>query len=274
MAIYTRTQVYERLSRRQAQIAVTRGALVAAGRWFADPGTDAKTLSALRLGARPTCLTAAEHHGLWVPPHRGTHVMVRRPPEAATWPRDVITHGYLRRWPEVGAVASVPLLLEHASRCVEPLDLGILVDSALHQGLLTETEVESLARVAPHRAQPVLSRATGLAESGTESKVRLFFALKGVHVEVQKKFDGVGRVDLLVGRRWIIELDSRAHHTGEDVYEYDRGRDLTSLDGGYITSRITYKMVFVEWGATSQTLTSILRSGQHLIDPRRWQGRG
>ncbi|OAB86550.1 hypothetical protein AWH69_14650 [Janibacter melonis] len=274
MTIWTRTQLLATgLTRRDLDAAVADGRLLVAGRWIADVGESPQVLSVLRQGARPTCVTAAATHGLWVPPHSGLHVMTRRPSAGTRWPGDYVTHGFVRRWPERSPVASVPLLLEHSLRCLDPLDVGVLVDSALHLGLVAPADVAALARAAPRRVLPVLARTTGRSESGTESKVRLFVALKGVDVRPQVQIPGVGRVDLLVGRRWIVEADSRAHHTGELAYETDRGRDVAALERGYLTSRLTYAMVFGEWARTSRWLISMIRTGQHLLDPGRSRGR-
>lgn len=246
------------------------GRLLRAGPWYAEPTTKQAVVAALRAGARPTCVTAADHHGLWVPPVTGTHVISRR---GAAVPTGFVTHGWHSAWPEPSPVASVPILLEHAVRCLDPLDVGILVDSALHQRLVRECDVAALITGAPRAVRAVLARTTALAESGTESKVRLFLQLRGVTVTPQAQIDGVGRVDLLVGNRWIIEADSRAHHTGEAEYASDRRRDRDALERGYLTSRLTHQDVFGGWEATMRWILSVLRTGQHLHRPSRWQGR-
>ena len=222
--------------------------------------------AALRAGTRPTCRTAAKHHGLWVPPGDGQHVYARR---SHSIPTGWVGHGWTHAWPESGPVASPALLLEHAGRCLDPLDVGILADSALREGRLHTADIAAIRRTAPRAVQRVLARASALAESGTESKVRLFFQLARVPVRAQVRIPGVGRVDLLVGRRWIIECDSRAHHTGASVYAYDRARDFSAVKQGYITTRLTYGMVFGEWEETTSSLTRIVRSRQHLVDPAR-----
>lgn len=243
-----------------------KGEVARAGRYYVTPDTPPEIREALAHGLRPTCVTAAQEHGLWLPPGRGRHVYVRRGAVGRGW----VGHGWHQRWPEEAPVASPRLLLEHALTCLDPLDVGILADSALHQELVSADQVAALASVAPRGVARVLARASGEAQSGTESKVRLFLQLHNVTVTPQVEIPGVGRVDNLAGRRWILESDSRAHHTGEDTYAKDRARDLRALELGYFTSRLTHWMTFGGWRRTSRTLLDVIRSGQHLEDPAKY----
>lgn len=263
--IYTTDNLREQHTSRQIGALVADGQLRRAGRYYVTPDTATDVRRALAEGLRPTCLTAAKEHELWVPPGRGGHAYGRRAHDPE-WGH----HGWHQSWPESDPVASPRLMLEHACRCLDPLHAGILADSALRLGKLSPADVSALAQVVPRPAARVLSRATGTSESGTESKVRLFFQLHNVMVRPQVSIDGVGRVDLLVGRRWIIECDSRAHHTGEVTYEYDRARDLSAVQRGYMTTRLTYSGIFTSWGETSASLLRIVRTGVHLDEPARW----
>ncbi|WP_338538528.1 hypothetical protein N5P18_02045 [Janibacter terrae] len=262
--LHTYTQLRIHHTRREIEAAVATGTLVRAGRYYALAGVDESLLGPLRRGARPTCLTAARHHGIWTPPGAGRHVYTRR---AGDVPPPWVTHGYHHEWPEDDPIASPALLLEHAARCLDPLDVGVLADSALHLGLLHDADVVAISRHAPRPVQPVLARASRLAESGTESRVRLHLQLGRVPVQPQAQVVGVGRVDLLVGRSWIIECDSRAHHADRLHYVNDRGRDGHAVDLGYFTSRLTYDMCFAEWDATVTRLARVVASGQHLVPP-------
>lgn len=264
--IYTVNDLRSEYTARQISSLVGQGHLIRAGRYYLTEGTDEAVVAALTAGVRPTCLTAARHYGLWVPPVVGWHVYARR--ERAI-PTRWVGHGWNHAWPEPDPVASPALMLEHAGRCLDPLDVGILADSALREGHLHAADIAAIRRTAPRAVGRVLDRVSTLAESGTETKVRLFFQLRRVPVRAQVQIPGIGRVDLLVGRRWIIECDSRAHHTGATVYAYDRARDFSATEQGYITTRLTYGMVFGQWDATTSRLTRIVRSRQHLVDPAR-----
>jgi very-short-patch-repair endonuclease len=54
---------------------------------------------------------------------------------------------------------------------------------------------------------------------------------------------GVGRVDLVIGDRLVIECDSREFHDKADSYAADRARDLELLRQGYREIRLTYAQV-------------------------------
>lgn len=263
--IYTFSQLREHHTAREIAALVRDRQLHRAGKYYVtyDTATDVRT--ALTAGVRPTCLTAAKEHNLWVPPGRGVHAYGRR----GTHP-DWGNHGWHQSWPEEAPVASPQLMLQHASVCLDPLHVGVLADSGLRTGVLSEAEIRAVAETAPRGAARVLARATGVSESGTESKVRLFFQLRGVRVRPQVVIDGVGRVDLVVGRRWIIECDSRAFHTGETTYEYDRARDIRAIELGYLPSRLTYSGIFPRWQETQASLLRIMRSGVHLDPPAKW----
>lgn len=264
--IYTSRQVHDRVAARAIPQIVGRGELVRAGRYYVTPDTDEGVRAALTAGLRPTCVTAAGQHGLWVPPAAGLHVYGRRRQVGAGW----VGHGWHHSWPEPSPIASPRLLLEHSIRCLDPLEVGILVDSALHDQVVDTDAVAELAATAPRGVRRVLERASGKAQSGTESKVRLFLLLHNVVVTPQVWIPGVGYVDNLAGRRWIIECDSRQHHTGKDNYAKDRARDLRALELGYFTTRLTHAMTFAGWARTSATLMQVIRSGRHLDPPERW----
>lgn len=262
--IKTYTQMREELSRRQIDAAVAARQIERAGRYFVLPGADDAVVAALRRGARSTCLTAARYHGIWTPPGPGRHVYTRRGRASnPAW----ITHGYHHDWPEDEPVASPALLIEHAARCIEPLHVGILADSTLYRGLLHEADIAAIRRVSPRRVQRVLAHADKRAQSGSESKVRLYFQLRGIPVRPQVPIEGVGHVDVLVGESWIIECDSKAHHTDEGAYTTDRGRDMGTSGIGYKTSRLTYDNCFGTWDETMLWLDRMVASGQHLITP-------
>lgn len=264
---YTYTQLRADHSRREIEQLVAAGQLDRAGRMFVEPGLDDALVAAFRKGVRATCLVAARHHGIWTPPGSGRHVYSRR---GRAIPSAWVGHGYHRDWPEADLVASPALLIEHAGRCVEPLHVGILAESTLNKGLVHAADIAAISRRVPREARRVLDRVVSVAESGTESKVRLHLELGRVPVRPQVEIADVGRVDLLVGKRWIIECDSKGYHTGEKAYEHDRGRDFRSARLGYRTSRLTYDMCFSGWDDTVTWLAEQVATGEHLIPPQEW----
>lgn len=264
MVIYSHSQLREEHSRRDIESLVSAGRIVRAGRWLVTPDESDAVVLPLRAGCRPTCATAARHHGLWTPRSSRIHAYRPRTPRLSG---GLLAHGWEDRWVEEDPVASPGLLLRHALRCLSPVEVAILADSAVHLEKVHEADVAALRRGAPRRVARVLARVDGRAESGTESRVRLLFALKGVEVEPQVVIDGVGRVDLRVGRSWIIECDSRKHHTDKQAYTRDRRRDKGARLLGYLTTRLTHEDVEEAWPTTRSELLAILRTGEHLREP-------
>ena len=89
-----------------------------------------------------------------------------------------------------------------------------------------------------------MGAADGRCESGIESIARYLLQLLGLRVEVQVQIDGVGRVDLLVEGRLIVEIDGRRWHPD---FERDRRRDTSAAIGRYRTLRFTWKQVLYDW---------------------------
>ncbi|MEL4356596.1 MULTISPECIES: endonuclease domain-containing protein [unclassified Luteococcus] len=107
------------------------------------------------------------------------------------------------------------------------------------------------------------------AESGTESLTRLRLQRHGVLLQTQVQIGQIGRVDLLVGERLIIEVDSRAHHTGEENYRKDRERDLQLRALGYIVVRLTYEQVMYRWDEVEPLILAMIRRGDQWWASRR-----
>ncbi len=134
---------------------------------------------------------------------------------------------------------------EFAARCLDAEGLVVVVDSALNGERATPHEVERAVAPAPQAVRRLLDRCDAEAQSGTETMVRLRLRARNITVTTQHRVPGVGRVDLLVGERLVIEVDSHAHHTGVERYEADRARDRrlvqlgTSSSGSAITRSST-----------------------------------
>lgn len=204
---------------------------------------------ALPPGAAFTHLTAARAHGLWLPPlPEDLPVFVAAPVHGV---RPVRPGVRATRHREVAVVlsAGIPLApvteaILAAARDLGLLDLVVLLDSVLHLGLATRTDVEQVA-AQRRRGAPALRRALHLAdgrsESPWESLLRLLHVLCGIEVEPQtclrdRHGDVVARVDLrLTGTRAAHEYDG-ADHLGRPQQRRDLARQCR-LDGAGYTRR-------------------------------------
>ena len=89
--------------------------------------------------------------------------------------------------------------------------------------------------------------------------------LAGLHLTVatQVVIPGVGRVDLLVGERLVIEADSIAHHADADGYRRDRARDLRLARLGFRVLRLTWEQVMFEWDEVEATILGLVAEREH-----------
>lgn len=229
------------MSKRAIARAVADGAIVAVrrGRYIASD-VPVDVIGAARVGGRLTCVSALRLAGIFTLTSDRLHVHVA--PHAARL--GVPAAEACRHWsPPIGerpsgAGISHPWdLLAHAIVCQSPAAAVATVDSALHWGLVSPSELDLVFAALPGKYRAVRKLIDGRAESGPESLMRLILRRLGVDVEVQVRIDGVGRVDLLVDGWLVVECDSDAHHSGPLAHRVDRRRDLALAALGYTTLR-------------------------------------
>ncbi|MEE1618748.1 endonuclease domain-containing protein [Brachybacterium sp. J153] len=242
------------------------GLMVRVGTWYVRDTAPPEVVGLLAQGLRPTCVTAAPHHGLWTPLHDGAHVYRPRGLAAGGKPAELVMHGSdLRSWPDRDPVASLEMTLDHAGRCLPVRDAAILYESALNRRRLSEHAAQQLVAALPSSRRQQLSRISPHAQSGTETAVRWWLESLHVPVTPQVRIPGVGRVDLQLGERWIIECDSVRYHDSPQQYHLDRARDLQLQSLGYSVTRLTWEQVFLDWERTSALLLTILRRRDHRL---------
>ncbi|MBK7821594.1 MAG: DUF559 domain-containing protein [Tessaracoccus sp.] len=248
-------------NRREIARAVERGALhrIAPG-WYAGKEAHDGVVRAIRAGGHLGCLSGCVAYRLWVPTHHELHVVYGRGARVK-WAPGMCLHAApgprptRPLWPVIDC-------LSHVAHRHDAESALIVLESALHQGLILASDVgDVLARVPASRRG--YAQFLGAAESGTETRVRLFFARRHVKVTPQAYIRGIGRVDLLVGDRLIVECDSDEHHRSKEEHRNDRRRDLSARDLGYEVIRLTYHQVWNEWGATQRSLSHQLGRRTH-----------
>lgn len=263
------------MARRAIDAALERGALKRLrGGFYAWPDAPAGVVAALERGHRITCVGALALYGFWVPWSREPHEAARRCTSAPT-PEDdsstpdapkVVLHGpALRAWPDDHPVLPLPVALEHAMHCLDADGAAVVLESGLHQGLIGEDEARGACRSLSARRRRAIFPLSRTAESGTETIVRRALQRRGVTVRPQVWIPGVGRVDLLVGERLIIECDSITHHATPEQYRADRRRDLEARRRGYIVLRLTYADVTTTWDKVFADLMIMVRRGDHRV---------
>ncbi|MDM4764221.1 DUF559 domain-containing protein [Galbitalea sp. SE-J8] len=131
--------------------------------------------------------------------------------------------------------------------CESPEWIVAAADSALRHGLITSTEWRRSIAELPTALRDLLGRVDARSESITESLMRFRLSMLGIAARPQVEIAGVGRVDLLVAERLVIELDGWDFHREREQFENDRRRDAVLAARGYRVLRFTYRMLVRQW---------------------------
>ena len=104
------------------------------------------------------------------------------------------------------------------------------------------------------------------AESGLETLVRWRLRAWGIRVRTQQNLVSVGRVDLLLGERLVVEVDGVENHASPEHRHRDLVRDANAAAWGFVTLRFDYAMVIHDWPTVELALRGLLDRGIHLSD--------
>ncbi|GAA2063996.1 hypothetical protein [Williamsia deligens] len=228
--------------------------------WYARSDADSRVVDAVTRGGVLSCVSALRFRGIWVP-GCSDDVHARANASRDRTGRFCSQHG--RPESVTGPVDEIPIALRHAARCLDAEGLVVVCDSILNGGHFTLDDLAAILRDTPVSVRALLDRCDGEAQSGTESMVRLRLRARNIPVRTQVTIPGVGRVDLVVGERLIIETDGERYHSGIERYTEDRRRDREAARLGYITLRLTYADVVDLWGPTEQLILEMVRQRRH-----------
>lgn len=265
--VRTRAELFAAgMSRRAIDEALRTGALTRLRRGvYADADTCEPVIGAALLGGSPACVTAARHHGLWVlagpePPHVGLRPRGHR--------RDpgCVTH-WDRRSGSAFGIPSVAQTLRQILRCCGVEHFVVALESALHQRKIGDAGLAWLEAHSNAAGREAITFARSDAESGLETLVRWRLRGWGIEVRTQQGIVSVGRVDLLIGERLIVEVDGAGNHAGPDLRHRDLVRDAHAAAWGFVTLRFDYAMVVHDWPTVEMALRAHLDRGLHLVRP-------
>jgi very-short-patch-repair endonuclease len=223
--------------------------------WVALPDAPAEVTRAVRAGGTVSCISALRRSEVWTLDDERLHLRLgrhanfvaaegKRPTVADIGAAGIVPHRTRTRVSPsaaVGGVDRIDIALAHAILCQRRNDAVAAVDSALQRGLIHLPALTEVVRSLPAEYLRLLDLVDGRAESGIESHARLGLRAVGIECRVQVRIDGVGRVDLLVGDRLIIEVDGRRWHSLPDQVQRDKARDLAAVERQYIVLRLTLR---------------------------------
>lgn len=244
--------------------------------WFAQLDAPDDAVRSARVGGAATCLTVLKALGIWcvddlclhvaVPMHAG-HLSAptdRRVPLGDPARHRVVLHPIpLPYGLPTGAVDTLDAALMQSVICQTRENAIVSLDSALNGRHLTMARLTVLLSELPLTYQRLLRLVDATSQSGLETKARLRLRGRRIRYRTQVMIDRVGRVDLLIGDRLVVELDGRRWHNGAEAFEEDRRRDLELLRQGYIVIRVSYVQVMNRWDEIETVILQLVRNREH-----------
>ncbi len=240
--------------------AISSGALTSVHRGLVGTANaDANLRIAMTAGGLITCVSAARELGLWT---------IKDPAHLHLWtdhgrqPETVIKHrGRLVRPGRWGYVGIVDCVL-HAIRCRPRLEALVIAESAVRLGRVSKEElVDHLPGTRNNLRRQLVQGIGDDADSPLEVIARDLFRAAGLHVETQVRIQGIGRVDMVVEGRLIVELDGFDFHWDRATFLQDRRRNNAGILSGLPTLRYVYEdLVFTPERVVAEVLTVVRRS--------------
>lgn len=234
--------------------------------WYIHPDAPDAIANAARVGGRATCATAVDQAGLWLrEPPSEVHVAVRRNACQLRDPRD-----YRRRDPHAGAIVhwtdrsdagsrlsvALPEAIRQLADCVGVEAAFVATESALAMRQVSRDALDDAFSSLPSASVVVLSRAGGLSGSITEAVFVFRGRRFGVRIRQQVEI-GPDRVDVVLGDRLVVELDSKEFHERERDY----ARDARLSARGYRVLRFSYRQVMFDWAAVEVAVQAAIARG-------------
>ncbi|MGH3703302.1 MAG: endonuclease domain-containing protein [Agromyces sp.] len=213
--------------------------------WVALPDANREAVRAIELGGLLGGESALRSYGVWV--SHDTGVCVATPHTASRMPplRDREYRVWCDASRRSGAwrVDAVDALAQSLPRIAHRHDVIATLDSALHHGLISPSQLDALMERMPRRIRRLRNRVDAAAESGLESVLRMAIRDEGWRVESQVVIGGVGRVDLLIDGWLVIEADGSRWHDGHKATERDRDRNAALVLRGFRWHRFGHAQI-------------------------------
>jgi very-short-patch-repair endonuclease len=121
------------------------------------------------------------------------------------------------------------------------------LDTAITTFGLTRQQLHRAFAGEPKRSRELAQRARGGSDSGLESIVRQRLESGGIPFRQQVSFTNIGRVDFVIDKALVVEIDGWAFHKSPDSFEADRRRDALLTERGLTVLRFSYLQVVEDW---------------------------
>lgn len=243
---------------------------------YALPWTPRDVALATLFRAHIGCVTACKNWGLptWEDSDR-THLIVprhrsgsRRGPLESSQ----VTVHYTSAPLSSGRWVPVAQAVDQAGWCTSPVGQLVIVDAALHAGVLLTRDIAHFEQRDGRRRAWLRRMASRAAESPPETVARVAMTTAGLAVREQVAFPGIGRVDFVVEDAVVVEIDGWAFHGDRDAFEADRARDRQLLGDGMPVMRFTAKQVRADPMEMARAVARVVGRAPHarLAERMRW----
>lgn len=231
---------------------------------FAVLSLQASIRTAALHGGALTCRAALREHGVWVlGGDEHPHVWVGRRGRIHDHAGCGCVSHFFRGRPPLGVV-DVETALIHLFHCAGDEAFFASYESAWRLRMLSAAARGRIRNALPARARWLIDIARPDADSELESLVRLRLHILGISVECQVEIPGVGRVDLVVDGRLILEIDGKENHAGALQRHRDLERDAAASRLGMETLRFDYAQVVHDWPRVQAAIVAgIARTRDH-----------
>jgi len=234
--------------------------------WYCVPGTDRRLVRAMRVGGRLSCVSALDVVGAWTPPvpegvlHIGfpSHASGRRA-SVRGLPEGSVTHWHAKAAHTGSAFPIMPLeaAVQDLLDCQPPHLAIAVLDSLLHERLISRNRLEAMILAGPHRTRFLVEHLEPRSESGIESVVRFRLAMAGIHARVQVRTRTAHRLDLEIGDWLAIEVDGRAVHAQQAAFTKDRVRSAQVMRDGRMVLQFAFATVMYDWDFVQGTIVDV-----------------
>lgn len=230
--------------------------------WLVLPSANPSIAIALEQGGVLAGASALRSYGIWVTGSGPVVVGIPRNRHVSTAPEGIQR---VRGAFDVNALTpwrvSVVDALQQYVRKVGRDDAIASLDSAMHLGLIGESDLKTLHDRLPKRCAKWIDLVDGRAESGLETFSRLGCIDRGWQVEVQAPVPGGGKSDLRLYRWLYVELDGAEFHDAPDRARKDRERNNRIVRAGGRWHRFSYSDIMFNFERSMDTLRMLLRQG-------------
>ncbi|MBM3715515.1 MAG: DUF559 domain-containing protein [Actinobacteria bacterium] len=237
-------------------------------RWVVAGEPDAARLAAARSGALLACVSAARARGWWIPATADDRLHLWLAPGSASdgLPRPFAGKVHWTKAiapaPRHSLIESVEDTLAHVAGCLTPEEAVIVWESAPRRERLDPAALRRV-RWTSASARACADEIGGLSDSGLETIIVVRLRPHGLPVRQQVVIAG-RPVDILIGKRLVIQTDGWEFHSSSAQRSADIAHDAELRLRGYTVLRFSYAQVVHGWPEVERTILRAVAAGLHL----------